>query len=180
MMRSFGNLFSLWRYSCQKISYCYYTTMNNFIEQDKELKAQFDKLGKKATYGTAGFRDLAANMNYVTIQSLRLPLELELSLPCTIRPSPTSIWESSFLQVTTSVKTMELRSPTSKATCWKRISSHKLRPSSIRPTSRQQSAILSSFWSKEDRLSTINLSLFSLVEIQGRQLSLCWICWPQE
>lgn len=42
--------------------------MNNFIEQDKELKAEFDKLNKKATYGTAGFRDLAANMNYIAFR----------------------------------------------------------------------------------------------------------------
>jgi hypothetical protein len=72
LMRSFSSLLSLFgRYSSQKISYCYYTTMNNFIEQDKELKAEFDKLGKKATYGTAGFRDLAANMNYVMSKPLR-------------------------------------------------------------------------------------------------------------
>jgi hypothetical protein len=37
----------------------------NFIEKDKELRAEFDKLNKPAAYGTAGFRDLATNMPYV-------------------------------------------------------------------------------------------------------------------
>ena len=37
----------------------------SFIEKDKELRAEFDKLNKAAAYGTAGFRDLAVNMPYV-------------------------------------------------------------------------------------------------------------------
>jgi hypothetical protein len=39
----------------------------SFIEQDKLLREEFDKLKKKAAYGTAGFRDLAVNMPYVKI-----------------------------------------------------------------------------------------------------------------
>lgn len=35
------------------------------IEQDKALRDEFVKLNKKASYGTAGFRDLAVNMPYV-------------------------------------------------------------------------------------------------------------------
>ena len=35
------------------------------IEQDKQLRVDFDKLNKRAAYGTAGFRDLAVNMPYV-------------------------------------------------------------------------------------------------------------------
>ena len=38
----------------------------SFIEKDKELRAEFDKLNKPAAYGTAGFRDLAVNMPYVS------------------------------------------------------------------------------------------------------------------
>ena len=49
----------------------------SFIEQDKLLREEFDKLKKKAAYGTAGFRDLADNMPYVKISSFRLLLELE-------------------------------------------------------------------------------------------------------
>jgi hypothetical protein len=34
---------------------------------DSELRQEFEKIGKPAKYGTAGFRDLAHNMRYVTI-----------------------------------------------------------------------------------------------------------------
>lgn len=37
----------------------------SLIDQDKLLRVDFDKIGKKAAYGTAGFRDLAVNMSYV-------------------------------------------------------------------------------------------------------------------
>lgn len=47
----------------------------SFIEQDKLLRADFDKLKKKASYGTAGFRDLAENMPYVSFDLLRSLLE---------------------------------------------------------------------------------------------------------
>lgn len=32
-----------------------------------ELRAEYEKIGKKAKYGTAGFRDLATNIPYVRI-----------------------------------------------------------------------------------------------------------------
>jgi hypothetical protein len=41
------------------------------IEQDKQLRVDFDKLQKRAAYGTAGFRDLAVNMPYVPPSPLR-------------------------------------------------------------------------------------------------------------
>jgi hypothetical protein len=47
----------------------------SFIEQDRLLRADFDKLKKKAAYGTAGFRDLAVNMPYVMVARCRLPSE---------------------------------------------------------------------------------------------------------
>jgi hypothetical protein len=50
--------------------------MQDFISKDKELRAEFDKLNKKASYGTAGFRDLADNMPYVTLVRVRSPSEL--------------------------------------------------------------------------------------------------------
>jgi hypothetical protein len=34
-------------------------------ELDQKLRNDFDKIGKPARYGTAGFRDLAVNMPYV-------------------------------------------------------------------------------------------------------------------
>ena len=34
-------------------------------ELDKQLRADFEKIGKPAKYGTAGFRDLATYMPYV-------------------------------------------------------------------------------------------------------------------
>jgi len=37
-----------------------------FQETDKQLRQDFLKLNKKAAYGTAGFRDLAENMPYVS------------------------------------------------------------------------------------------------------------------
>ena len=49
----------------------------NFIEKDSLLRKDFDKLNKKAAYGTAGFRDLAVNMPYVTLLSHRSPSEWE-------------------------------------------------------------------------------------------------------
>lgn len=63
----------------------------NFIEQDKLLRHDFDKLKKKAAYGTAGFRDLAVNMPYVQIHSFRLPLELEYLLRSSIRLNQANI-----------------------------------------------------------------------------------------
>jgi hypothetical protein len=36
-------------------------------ELDTHLRSAYDKLNKPAKYGTAGFRDLAANMPYVLI-----------------------------------------------------------------------------------------------------------------
>jgi len=52
---------------------------------DNELRAHFDKIGKPAKYGTAGFRDLATYMPYVLYflsnkdflqsRSFRCPLE---------------------------------------------------------------------------------------------------------
>ncbi len=32
---------------------------------EKELREEYLKIGKKAAYGTAGFRDLASNIPYV-------------------------------------------------------------------------------------------------------------------
>ena len=64
---------------CQHyISFYRFTHMQDFLQKDKELRAEFDKLNKKASYGTAGFRDLATNMPYVSPFSSRLLLELEL------------------------------------------------------------------------------------------------------
>lgn len=40
--------------------------MEIFTKLDQELRQEFLKLNKAAKYGTAGFRDLATNMNYVT------------------------------------------------------------------------------------------------------------------
>lgn len=34
---------------------------------EKELREDYLKIGKKAKYGTAGFRDLASDIPYVTI-----------------------------------------------------------------------------------------------------------------
>ena len=59
------------------ISFNTYCHMNNFIDKDRELRAEFDKLNKRAAYGTAGFRDLATNMPYVTLPTYRLPSEWE-------------------------------------------------------------------------------------------------------
>lgn len=39
--------------------------MENLIDLDQSLRAEFLKLNKPAKYGTAGFRDHAANMPYV-------------------------------------------------------------------------------------------------------------------
>ena len=35
-------------------------------ELDQKLRVDFEKIGKPAKYGTAGFRDLATNMPYVS------------------------------------------------------------------------------------------------------------------
>jgi hypothetical protein len=48
----------------------------SIIEKDRELRAEFEKIGKKAAYGTAGFRDLAVNIPYVVNMTLRSLLEL--------------------------------------------------------------------------------------------------------
>ena len=45
----------------------YILPMEAFTELDHKLRADFDKLNKKAAYGTAGFRDLAVNMPYVRV-----------------------------------------------------------------------------------------------------------------
>ena len=56
----------------------YYTQMS---ELDKQLRADFDKIGKPAKYGTAGFRDLATYMPYVIfLLSHRSHLESEFLL----------------------------------------------------------------------------------------------------
>jgi hypothetical protein len=47
----------------------------SLIEKDKQLRADFDKLKKRAAYGTAGFRDLAVNMPYVFFPTCRSPSE---------------------------------------------------------------------------------------------------------
>lgn len=39
----------------------------SYIEKDRQLREEFDKLKKPAAYGTAGFRDLADNMPYVKL-----------------------------------------------------------------------------------------------------------------
>lgn len=48
----------------------------SYIDQDRLLRADFDKLKKKAAYGTAGFRDLASNMPYVLLMRFRFVLGL--------------------------------------------------------------------------------------------------------
>lgn len=63
----------------------------SYIEQDKLLRADFDKLKKKAAYGTAGFRDLAENMPYVTTVSFRLHLEWACWLLSSTRLNLTNI-----------------------------------------------------------------------------------------
>jgi|LakMenE01Jun11ns_1017448.scaffolds.fasta_scaffold9165593_1 hypothetical protein len=63
----------------------------NYIEQDKLLREEFDKLKKKAAYGTAGFRDLAVNMPYVLQYTFRLLLELEYLFRFSIKFSQVSI-----------------------------------------------------------------------------------------
>lgn len=37
-------------------------------EQDQKLRLDYEKIGKPARYGTAGFRDLALNMSYVFLK----------------------------------------------------------------------------------------------------------------
>ena len=49
--------------------------MQDFLQKDKELRIDFDKLNKRAAYGTAGFRDLATNMPYVALFLSRLSSE---------------------------------------------------------------------------------------------------------
>ena len=51
--------------------------MEDFTKVDQELRQEFLKLNKPAKYGTAGFRDLATNMPYVSTILLRYLLELE-------------------------------------------------------------------------------------------------------
>lgn len=63
----------------------------NYIEQDKLLREEFDKLKKKAAYGTAGFRDLAVNMPFVLQYTFRLLLELEYLFRFSIKFSQVSI-----------------------------------------------------------------------------------------
>ncbi len=63
----------------------------NYIEQDKLLREEFDKLKKKAAYGTAGFRDLAVNMPYVLQYTFRLLLELEYLFRFSIKFNQVSI-----------------------------------------------------------------------------------------
>ena len=63
----------------------------SFIEQDKLLRADFNKLKKKASYGTAGFRDLAENMPYVRTIPFRLLLEWEYWLPFSTKPNRINI-----------------------------------------------------------------------------------------
>lgn len=43
---------------------------------EKELREEYLKIGKKAKYGTAGFRDLATNIPYVYFFSLRSAIKL--------------------------------------------------------------------------------------------------------
>ena len=109
-----------------------FATMQDFIQKDKELRAEFDKLNKKAAYGTAGFRDLATNMPYVPPSPSRSPSEWAPSSPSTTSPSPTNTWESSSPQVTTSDKTTESKSPISEETCSKKISNPKWKYSSTK------------------------------------------------
>lgn len=40
---------------------------NTAIELDAKLREEFDKIGKPAKYGTAGFRDLATHIPYVAL-----------------------------------------------------------------------------------------------------------------
>lgn len=63
----------------------------SFLEQDKLLRVDFDKLNKKAAYGTAGFRDLAVNMPYVQLIEHRSLLGWEYSWPFWTKLSPTNI-----------------------------------------------------------------------------------------
>ena len=49
------------RYNYSRHIFC----MEAFTELDHKLRADFDKINKRAAYGTAGFRDLAVNMPYV-------------------------------------------------------------------------------------------------------------------
>ena len=50
-------------------------------ELDHKLRADYDKIGKSAKYGTAGFRDHATNMPYVSnfIEFFRFHSEWEFS-----------------------------------------------------------------------------------------------------
>lgn len=66
----------------------------SIIEKDRELRAEFEKIGKKAAYGTAGFRDLAVNMPYVINMTLRSLLELGHWLLSSIKHLPSVIWAS--------------------------------------------------------------------------------------
>lgn len=51
-------------------------------ELDHKLRGDYDKIGKTAKYGTAGFRDLATNMPYVLILITdRFHSEWEFSSP---------------------------------------------------------------------------------------------------
>lgn len=49
----------------------------DYHKLDQDLRAEFLKLNKPAKYGTAGFRDLATHMPYVSRFIARSPSELE-------------------------------------------------------------------------------------------------------
>ena len=63
----------------------------NYTLRDQQLRTDFIKLHKRATYGTAGFRDLATKMPYVLPPPSRSCSEWEHWSPSTTRPSPTNI-----------------------------------------------------------------------------------------
>lgn len=146
----------------------------SFIERDRELRAEFDKLKKRASYGTAGFRDLATNMPYVLLLQPRSFSELEHWSHSTTKLSPINTSESSFQPVTTRKRTMESKSPTSEGICSRRIFSPKLRNLSIKTVWSWLLPISRLFWSKEDSLSMTRPLLFLSVEIQDPRLNHFW------
>lgn len=127
-----------------------FATMQDFIQKDKELRAEFDKLNKKAAYGTAGFRDLATNMPYVPSYPSRSPSEWAPLSLSTTSPNQTNIWESSYQPATTSDRTTESKSPTSEETCSKKISNLKWKSSSTKSIWKWHQSTLRPSWSKKD------------------------------
>lgn len=151
----------------------------DFIEKDRQLRAEFDLLKKPAAYGTAGFRDLALNMPYVKLISSRSFSGWGHSSPYTIRPSPTNIWVSSSLPAITREKTMGWKSPTSGETCSERTSSLKSKSLSMKSTFLQQFLPSRLFYWLKGWPSMKLQSLSSSEEILDLPLSLFWIFWDR-